>query len=311
MVRENAAPSTLSPGGGGGGGGGEPVVVLSTRNSNREETLVNNFEVDNGHYITNGSSGIRRSRRNHSHHHVAANGSRRHHHSSGGGGGSPVPPHNQHPPGSTQLNIVWQGLPPNYQIAPDQLFILSGPAISEENCEGGYVLTAHPVPRGATVLATPAITPPILPNGGEITIRLNAASGSSRQDEEEGSAGDESALMEQQGNSGGINPHAPPFYPNNNNGASENNHMGDGDQDKENNINNLNNAARVRQPSVTVWNSYFPTGKEFPLRQTQPPVYFHQMTTAAGTAMVPDPDSSDDKECSSVNDEVSNESLGN
>ena len=54
--RENAAPSTLSPaGGGGGGGGGEPVVVLSTRNSNREETrLVNNFEVDNGHYITNG-----------------------------------------------------------------------------------------------------------------------------------------------------------------------------------------------------------------------------------------------------------------
>ena len=68
------------------------------------------------------SSGIRRSRRNHSHH-VATNGSRRHHHSSGG---SPVPPHNQHPPGSTQLNIVWQGLPPNYQIAPDQLFILSG-----------------------------------------------------------------------------------------------------------------------------------------------------------------------------------------
>ena len=48
--RENAAPSTVSPG----GGGGEPVVVLSTRNSNREETLVNNFEVDNGHYITNG-----------------------------------------------------------------------------------------------------------------------------------------------------------------------------------------------------------------------------------------------------------------
>ena len=66
-------------------------------------------------------------------------------------------------------------------------------------------------------------------------------------DEEEGSVGDESALMEQQGNSGGINPHAPPFYPNNNNGASENSHMGDGDQDKENNINNLNNAARVRQ----------------------------------------------------------------
>ena len=48
-LRENAAPSTLSP-----AGGGEPVVVLSTRNSNREETLVNNFEVDNGHYITNG-----------------------------------------------------------------------------------------------------------------------------------------------------------------------------------------------------------------------------------------------------------------
>ena len=66
-------------------------------------------------------------------------------------------------------------------------------------------------------------------------------------DEEEGSAGDESALMEQQGNSGGINPHAPPFYPNNNNGALENNHMGDGDQDKENNINNLNHTARVRQ----------------------------------------------------------------
>ena len=36
------------------------------------------------------------------------------------------------------------------------------------------MLTAHPVPRGATVLATPAITPPILPNGGEITIKLNA-----------------------------------------------------------------------------------------------------------------------------------------
>ena len=29
----------------------------------------------------------------------------------------------QNPP---QLNLVWQGLPPNYQMAPDQLYVLSG-----------------------------------------------------------------------------------------------------------------------------------------------------------------------------------------
>jgi len=207
--------------------------------------------IDNVNHHQNGINGAagRRGRRYHS-----SGGGRRHHHSSGNDviSSSPLPQPLGTPP-PTQLNIVWQGLPPNYQIAPDQLFVLSGPALNEDNTDG-YVLVAHPVPRGATVLATPAVTAPVLPNGGEITIRL-------RSEEEE--AIEEAECQEV--SSAGTNPDAPPFYPKT--VDLEVDH-----DDKENNNSNLN---KVRQPSVMVWNSFFPSGKEFPLRQTQPPVYFH------------------------------------
>lgn len=213
--------------------------------------------IDNvNHHLNVISNGGRRGRRYNS-----SGGGRRHHHSSGNDviPSSPLPPP-LGTPSPTQLNIVWQGLPPNYQIAPDQLFVLSGPALNEDNSEG-YVLEAHPVPRGATVLATPAVTAPVLPNGGEITIRLRS------EDEDAEAAiegGPEEECMEEEATSAGTNPDAPPFYPKD---------VDEGD-DKENN-NNLNKAAIIRQPSVMVWNSFFPSGKEFPLRQTQPPVYFH------------------------------------
>lgn len=200
------------------------------------------------------SNGGRRGRR----YNNSGGGGRRHHHSSGNDAipSSPLPPPLGTPP-PTQLNIVWQGLPPNYQIAPDQLFVLSGPALDEDTSEG-YVLVAHPVPRGATVLATPAVTAPVLPNGGEITIRLR---GEEEEDDECGGGRSSSA---------GTNPDAPPFYPKVDEAM---------DDDKENN--NMNRV--VRQPSVMVWNSFFPSGKEFPLRQTQPPVYFHTQVSAGQT----------------------------
>ena len=129
----------------------------------------------------------------------------------------------------------------------------------DEDTREGYVLVAHPVPRGATVLATPAVTAPVLPNGGEITIRLR---GEEEEDDECGGGGRSS--------SAGTNPDAPPFYPKVDEAM---------DDDKENN--NMNRV--VRQPSVMVWNSFFPSGKEFPLRQTQPPVYFHTQVSAGQT----------------------------
>ena len=125
------------------------------------------------------------------------------------------------------------------------------------------MLVAHPVPRGATVLATPAVTAPVLPNGGEITIRL-------RSEEEE--AFEAAAEEVQEVTSAGTNPDAPPFYPKAPTAVDLEDH-----DDKENNNTNLN---KVRQPSVMVWNSFFPSGKEFPLRQTQPPVYFHTQVSA-------------------------------
>lgn len=176
---------------------------------------------------------------------------------------SPVPPQ---PP----LNIVWQGLPPNYQIAPDQLFVLSGPMPSGEASDN-YVLTAHPVPRGATVLATPAVMAPALPNGGEITIRLNGG---------------------QEESSTGTNPNAPPFYPSvhtasesSSKNSCSSSSCSSGEEETLSQPSSHRDVAmtdlevqqqhkRPRQPSVRVWNSFFPGGKEFPLRQPHPPVYF-------------------------------------
>jgi len=202
------------------------------------------------------------------------------------------------PPPPTQLNIVWQNLPPNYQIAPDQLFVLSGPAMSDDNRDG-YVLVAHPVPRGATVLATPAITAPVLPNGGEITIRLRS------DNEDDCSCQGEEPGLEESGLEGaqraaspanpgiGINPNAPPFYPKE---PSEPGSQADLEENKENN--NINrHLGLVRQPSVMVWNSFFPSGKEFPLRQTQPPVYFHhhQVTETVNGTVMPGEQEGDDE----------------
>jgi hypothetical protein len=89
-----------------------------------------------------------------------------------------------------QLNLLWQGLPPNAQIDPDQMFILSGPFPSKntsptdttqnDNADdvsastSTPILIAHPIPRGSTVVATPALSPPQWPNGTSLTIHVDA-----------------------------------------------------------------------------------------------------------------------------------------
>ena len=87
-----------------------------------------------------------------------------------------------------QLNLVWQGLQPNAQIDPDQMFILSGPFPSkgvpskeqllnekgEVISDPAPVLVAHPIPRGSTVVATPALAPPQWPNGTSLTIHVDS-----------------------------------------------------------------------------------------------------------------------------------------
>ena len=92
------------------------------------------------------------------------------------------------------------------------------------------------MPRGATVLATPAVIAPALPNGN-ITLKL----------QQEGLAN-------------------PP-------GAESKEKRDDEEEDKKDAP--MNDVEfKPRQPSVMVWNAFFPGGKEFPLRQPQPPVYF-------------------------------------
>ena len=44
----------------------------------------------------------------------------------------------------------------------------------EKSSNSPSILIAHPIPRGATVVATPALSPPQRPNGTSLTIHVDA-----------------------------------------------------------------------------------------------------------------------------------------